>query len=163
MRRSACISICLLVLLKPAYPQKKAASSQPNSAFVGQFYNVGDHQKKAWLGFRLCNYKAGAHAILNVTSGGWHASFSLPFSGSSNSGKNWQRLSREKAGCDLVLIKSNLSQTAPGFSWSVQGSRSQSGKVVFKKHAWTPFSLPSSRIVQRHKPIPSLKSSHKGR
>ncbi|HEY3780979.1 MAG TPA: hypothetical protein VGL56_07845 [Fimbriimonadaceae bacterium] len=134
----------------------KIVAKKANCAFAGQFYNVEDPKKTAWLGFRFCNFSTGTHASLSVTSGSWKGSFSLPFSNAANAGPGWQRISREKSGCDLVLVKTGVTAKATACTWSVAAA-SLSGKIVFKPKLWRPFSPPSSRIIQRHKPIKSLK------
>jgi hypothetical protein len=151
------VSICAL-----AQSKNRSTASAPRKtdcSYIGQFYNASDQRGKVWVGFRLCNLKAASHFLLNVSSGTWRTSFPLPFSSSTDAGSTWQRLSREKTGCDLVLVKTGVTRKALGFSWSVTPT-AMSGKVTFSNLLWRPFSLPASRFVKRPKPVRSLKSAH---
>jgi hypothetical protein len=116
-------------------------SGPPAMTCIGQWYNADDHSKTVWLGFRICRVRPASTFTVDSSSGP-KRQFKLPFTSKPNSGPFWQRMNKDKIGCDLVLLE--LPFKTGTASWSLSaadGSRLLHGsfKIGTKGH---PFSMP---------------------
>lgn len=115
---------------------------------IGQFYDYADKAKAPWEAFRICGVAPNKGFRLSLRSP-LAKSFALPFA-SANLGPGWQRLNREKSGCDVILIRVGSRRGAGRCSWVMtQGGKVISrGQITIAAKVGHPFTPAAGRVRQ---------------
>jgi hypothetical protein len=144
-------ALCLLAISFSAHTPSLA----PKVSLAGVWYKSGDKAKAPWLGLKLCHLGKGDNLVTGSGSSFPVRSFTLPFPTNTNASRLWVRLSREKPGCEVVLVRiGERAVTRGACHWSVlspSGATIAQGDVELKGKTIHPFSAPEARIVNRGK------------